>query len=355
MNRRIAAASVFGWWLASASAGAADRPAEKILAEIQAIETPQVEAMDREIPDLKKMPPARQQQAMAKKAKLIEELQKAHPDAPELEKLVPEKWRLGLWNRAKAAADMAEVDAVLAKGKDDRWFAEAAYYKVLADLGRAGSAPKFDKVMPPIEEFIKRAPADPRGGLLLASAAALQKDPARRKELLARVEKDYPDGAKSADGKKAGEVGQPFPLAFVDAVRGSRVSIKGLKGKVVVIDFWATWCAPCVAEMPNMKALYAKYKKQGVEFIGVSLDSPPDQGGLEKLLAFVAENGIAWPQFYQGDGWDGAFTKSLGITSIPCVYLVDAEGNLATIKARGELDKLIPEYLEKAKANAAKK
>ncbi len=59
--------------------------------------------------------------------------------------------------------------------------------------------------------------------------------------------------------------------------------MKSLKGKVVVIDFWATWCGPCVAEMPNMKKLYAEYKDKGVEFVGVSLDKSKEQGGLDKL------------------------------------------------------------------------
>ena len=84
-------------------------------------------------------------------------------------------------------------------------------------------------------------------------------------------------------------IGKPFDLEFTDAIKGSTVSIKGLKGKVVVIDFWATWCGPCVAEMPKMKELYAKYRDQGVEFIGVSLDQPKEQGGLDKLKKFVAE------------------------------------------------------------------
>ena len=105
-------------------------------------------------------------------------------------------------------------------------------------------------------------------------------------------------------------IGKPFDLEFTDAISGSTVSIKGLKGKVVVIDFWATWCGPCVAEMPKMKELYAKYRDKGVEFIGVSLDQPKERGGLDKLKKFVKENEIAWPQYYQGNGWESEFLHS---------------------------------------------
>jgi hypothetical protein len=101
--------------------------------------------------------------------------------------------------------------------------------------------------------------------------------------------------------------------------------------------------------MPRMKELYARYHGQGVEFIGVSLDVPKEEGGLDKLRAFVAENQIPWPQDYLGDGWDNELVMDLGIGGIPRVFLVDADGNLAVTDALEKLDALIPEYLAKAK------
>jgi thiol-disulfide isomerase/thioredoxin len=169
-----------------------------------------------------------------------------------------------------------------------------------------------------------------------------------------RLEKDYPDSPAvkglAGERKQREAVGKPFAIEFTEATKGTQISMAGLKGKVVVIDFWATWCGPCIAEMPKMKKLYAEYKDKGVEFIGVSLDAPKEEGGLDKLKKYVADNQIEWPQYYQGNGWESDFSMGWGINAIPCVFLIDADGNLATTQARGKLEELIPEYLEKAKA-----
>jgi thiol-disulfide isomerase/thioredoxin len=149
------------------------------------------------------------------------------------------------------------------------------------------------------------------------------------------------------------QVGKPFELSFTDATTGNPVSIGDLKGKVVVVDFWATWCGPCVAEMPKMKQLYAEYKPKGVEFVGVSLDQPESKGGLTALKEFVAKNEIKWPQYYQGKFWDSEFSTSWGVNSIPCMFVLDADGNLVDAYAREKLEKLLPELIAKRDKQSA--
>ena len=174
----------------------------------------------------------------------------------------------------------------------------------------------------------------------------------------ARLDREFEGGLK-ARREKAEEavalrvLGKPLDLEFKDAVNGTEVSLAALKGKVVVLDFWATWCGPCVAEMPKMKDLYSRFKGQGFEFIGISLDTSEEEGGLKKLKAYVAKNEIAWPQHYDGKGWETPLIGHFEIQGIPTVVLVDAEGKVVTLKARGQLETLIPDYLAKAKNKVA--
>ena len=189
-------------------------------------------------------------------------------------------------------------------------------------------------------------------------AANVTRDAKKKAELVERLDEGVsgtpsPSRCSTGPHNQSESIGKPFHLAFTNAIDGTAISMKTLKGKVVVIDFWATWCGPCVAEMPHMKELYAKYRNQGVEFIGVSLDRSQEEGGLDSLKKFVQENEIAWPQYYQGNFWSSEFSKSWGINSIPCVFVVDAEGKLHSTQARGKLDEMIPLLLRKARDKVA--
>ncbi len=132
---------------------------------------------------------------------------------------------------------------------------------------------------------------------------------------------------------------KPLEIAFT-AVDGSKIDLAKLRGKVVLIDFWATWCGPCVEEVPNVVATYAKYHGQGFEIVGVSLDEDKSA-----LLAFTKKNGMTWPQYFDGKRFENAISSGFGIDSIPAMWLVDKKGMLVSTNGRrdlaGQVEKLL--------------
>jgi thiol-disulfide isomerase/thioredoxin len=277
---------------------------------------------------------------------LIKQFYEKYPAHEQAVPLMTQRW-LRMAQTGEGKAVLKETEGALPGIKDAKKRADVLFVRGAAAImdhdAAAGQAAT--------DAFIKEAPKDERGAELLVHQADIVTDSQAKAALLGRVVKEYPGSseAKSAQGKvkQAEGVGKPFDLEFTDAISGKKISVqKDLKGKVVVVDFWATWCGPCVAEMPKNKEIYAQYKDKGVEFVGVSLDQAPPEG-LKALKAFVAENGISWPQYYQGNYWQSEFSSGWGIDSIPAVFIVDKEGKLASVEARGQLETLIPALLKK--------
>ena len=124
---------------------------------------------------------------------------------------------------------------------------------------------------------------------------------------------------------------KPLDLNYT-AVDGTKVDLSTLRGKVVLIDFWATWCPPCREEVPNVVAAYTKYHDKGFEIVGVSLDQDK-----QALLSFTKEHGMVWPQYFDGSGFDNKIASQFAIEEIPTMWLVGKDGKLITKNAREDL------------------
>ena len=149
------------------------------------------------------------------------------------------------------------------------------------------------------------------------------------------------DFVAAKEALKIKDMTEPLEMVFT-AMDGREVDLNKMRGKVVLIDFWGIGCAPCIEEMPHVKALYDKYRNQGFEVIGIV------GGGNEKIVREILEKtGADWPQYLEG-GFDApiSFLSLYNITSFPTVWLLDKEGKVVDKNARGQrLEPLIREHL----------
>ena len=147
------------------------------------------------------------------------------------------------------------------------------------------------------------------------------------------------DGEKYADRNKAKDAleGKTPPVLAVtnwQNTDGKELTLEGLKGKVVVLDFWGVWCGPCRAAMPHLKELYEKHQESGLVVIGVHTKN---QG--EKMAEYVREADLTWPIALDAEG---ETVKAFAVDSYPDYYLIDRRGDLRVADlANGDLDRAV--------------
>lgn len=144
-----------------------------------------------------------------------------------------------------------------------------------------------------------------------------------------------PPAAATFEEIKTNPVGKRMNLEFT-AFDGREVDLSKLVGKVVLIDFWASWCGPCIEEIPTLREAYKKHAPNGFEIIGISMDS--------KKLPFqraIAEEKITWPQICDQDNWVKNLTDKIGVDEIPAMWLIDRKGIIRDIKAHENLPQAI--------------
>ena len=268
--------------------------------------------------------------------------------------------RLSQLGDEQADNDLAAYAATLATSPVQELAMEAKRLGVVSEAQKMFAEEKFDAAPALVKKVAALLAANPddqkTAGLVMQFCGALEQIPDGEQVAADALKTFGPILASSKDPRIqelgesfAGKLrlltlpGQPMELKG-DLLDGKPFDQKGLAGKVVLVDFWATWCGPCIAEIPNMLEQYEKYHDKGFEVVGISLDEEKD-----KVDAFVAENKIPWPIIYAGKGWQDPVAQFYGISGIPQLILIGRDGNVISTNARGEkLGKRLAELFKDA-------
>ena len=221
-------------------------------------------------------------------------------------------------------------------GKDEDLMAYVRFRQLMADYGLSiqdASTEEFVKIqtgwLKNLESYAGQYPKSPDAAealLQLAIAKEYAGEEAEAKKWYGRVVSQFPGSAqaKKAAGARTRleSVGKAISLQGKSPT-GGVVDLATFRGKVVLVQFWASWCEPCKADMAALKELLTKYGSAGFNIIGVNLDSRR-----EDMAAYLAESRVRWPQIFEEGGLDSRPANELAILTLPTMILVDQQGKV---------------------------
>lgn len=244
---------------------------------------------------------------------------------------------LTMWDDPEAPAQARRIaQRILASEAAAESKAHAEFHMLRHDFASAGGP--GENAAGRIRSYVdKYAQTDGNVAALVRGAvlANQTRQAELREQLLDQLGKHADDSEARRVLRMAGrhpDVGRPFN-AELTRLDGSTLTLPNdLMGKVVVVDFWATWCGPCVGSLPHLKELYAKYNDRGVEFVGISLDR--DRDALETM---IRERELNWIQTFPGH----EAADEYGVEAIPSVWVVGKDGKVVSDSARSDLEGVI--------------
>jgi peroxiredoxin len=148
--------------------------------------------------------------------------------------------------------------------------------------------------------------------------------------------------------KRLDRVGKPAPAFATLDLTGRSIRLADYRGKYVLVDFWATWCTPCISELPRLQAAYRTFHDAGFEIIGVSLDE-----NKSAVADFTKARNVPWPQVHNASS-SVDLVELLGVITIPAVYLIDPEGTVVRLDLRGKALEVTLARLMKQPAQTAR-